>query len=150
MVISMPKDKVIIKGLLWLLAGVLLLSSCRPGNSPSTPETGETTGTTASYRRISAKQARQMMEQTEGYILLDVRTEPEFREKRIEGAMLLPDYDIAARAEQELPDKQAVILVYCRTGRRSELAARQLMAMGYTQVYDFGGIVEWPYQTVSG
>lgn len=148
----MIKDKLTIKVLLLLLlAGVLLLSGCRAESDSSAPETRQTTGTTAApYRRISAEQARQMMEQAEQYILLDVRTEEEFKEKRIEGAILIPDYDIAAKAEQQLPDKQALILVYCRTGRRSELAARQLIVMGYTQVYDFGGIVDWPYETISG
>ncbi|MCL1792653.1 MAG: rhodanese-like domain-containing protein [Oscillospiraceae bacterium] len=102
------------------------------------------------YRKISAEEAREMMESSESYILLDVRTEEEYRENRIGGAMLLPDYEITKRAELELPDKNAVILVYCRSGRRSENAARELAEMGYTNVYDFGGIFDWPYETVGG
>ena len=91
-----------------------------------------------------------MMESVDDFILLDVRTEEEFRENRIGGAILIPDYEISARAGLELPDKDAVILIYCRSGRRSENAARELADMGYTNVYDFGGIIDWPYETASG
>jgi len=102
------------------------------------------------YRKISASEAREMMETTDNFILLDVRTEEEFEEIRLEGAVLIPDYEISERAEVELPDKNALILIYCRRGRRSEIAARELVEMGYTNVYDFGGINDWPYETVSG
>ena len=71
-------------------------------------------------------------------------------EQRLEGAILIPDYEIRIRAEKELPDKNAIILIYCRSGRRSELAAVELVNLGYTNVYDFGGIIDWPYETVSG
>jgi len=102
------------------------------------------------YRKISASEAREMMETTAGFILLDVRTDEEFEEIRLNGAVLIPDYEILERAEAELPDKNALILIYCRRGRRSEIAARELAEMGYTNVYDFGGINDWPYETVSG
>ena len=91
-----------------------------------------------------------MMDSGEPYILLDVRTEEEYVAKRINGALLIPDTAISERATAELPDKFARILVYCRSGRRSARAANMLVRMGYKQVYDFGGINDWPYATVSG
>lgn len=76
-------------------------------------------------------------------IILDVRTQPEFDEEHIPNAVLLPGNEIAQRAEQVLPDKEQTILVYCRSGRRSALAAKELVDLGYTNVYDFGGILDW-------
>ena len=102
----------------------------------------------AEYRKISAEQAMGMMEDGKPYILLDTRTEEEFREQRIDGAVLIPESEIGLRAAAELPDKKALILVYCRSGRRSAIAAHELVSMGYVNVYDFGGIVDWPYGTV--
>ncbi len=101
------------------------------------------------YRRITAEEARAIMEQEEPYILLDVRTEEEFLENHIEGAMLIPDYEIGDKAALLLPQKDSLILIYCRSGRRSALAAKDLIALGYTHVYDFGGIIDWPYETIS-
>ena len=103
----------------------------------------------AAYRRLSAAQAQKMMSEQENYILLDVRTEAEYREKRIAGAILIPDYEIKDRAGRELSDKNKVILVYCRSGRRSANAAKALVSLGYVNVYDLGGIMDWPYDTVS-
>lgn len=102
------------------------------------------------YQEISPQEAQALLEEGQDVILLDVRTEEEFQEKRIPGSVLIPDYDLAELAAQKLPDKDATILVYCRTGRRSEASSRQLIEMGYTRVYDLGGIVDWPYETVSG
>ncbi len=107
------------------------------------------------YTKMSAENAKQMMNEfaeTEDstYILLDVRTEQEHKEKRIPGSMLIPDYELAARAQAELPDKRQVIFIYCRSGRRSETAARKLVEMGYNHVYDIGGIIDWPYETTQG
>ena len=101
----------------------------------------------AEYRKISAEDAFQMMNDTKEYVLLDVRTVEEFNEVHIEGAVLIPDSEIANRAVEELPDKSVLILVYCRSGRRSESAARELVEMDYTNVYDFGGILDWPFET---
>lgn len=107
------------------------------------------------YNKMDAENAKQMMDefsQTEDstYILLDVRTEQEYQEKRIPGAILIPDYELAERAEVELPDKRQVIFIYCRSGNRSETAARLLVEMGYNHVYDIGGIIDWPYETTQG
>jgi len=100
------------------------------------------------YNKISAEQAKKMMAESKDFILLDVRTDSEFKEKRIAGAILIPDNEIKNRAEKELPDKNKLILMYCRSGRRSAGAAKILVSLGYTNVYDFGGINDWPYETV--
>ena len=103
----------------------------------------------AAYRKVSAIEAYKMMSELGDYIILDVRTDEEYKEKRIAGAILIPNYEIKNRAEKELPDKSKVILVYCRSGGRSANAARELAGLGYENVYDFGGIIDWPYDTVS-
>ena len=116
----------------------------------SSDDTSGTSSSNAVYQKIYAEDAYQMMKNTDEYILLDVRTYEEFIERRIEGAVLIPDYEIGSRAAAELPDKDALILIYCRSGRRSANAANELIRMGYTNVYDFGGIIDWPYDTVGG
>jgi len=98
------------------------------------------------YRRITAAEAYEMIGNEKTFILLDVRTMEEHQEGRIPGSILIPDFEIESRAESELPDKDALILVYCRSGRRSQSAAIELVAMGYTNVYDFGGITDWPFE----
>lgn len=101
-----------------------------------------------SYIKISALEAKAMIDEQEDVIVLDVRMPEEFAEGHLEDALLIPDYELDARAEAELPDKDALILVYCRSGRRSAAAAGKLAAMGYTNIYDMGGILDWPYETV--
>ena len=102
------------------------------------------------HQTITAKTAKQMMDKEEDYVLLDARSIEEYQDKRIPGAMLIPDYQITDMAESMLPDKDALIFVYCRGGVRSERASRALSDLGYSRVYDFGGIASWPYDTVSG
>jgi rhodanese-related sulfurtransferase len=97
----------------------------------------------AVYHKISAEKAYQMMNEGEDFILLDVRTEAEYREVHIKGAVLIPVDEIKERAESELPDKAKIIFVYCKSGARSENAARILASLGYVNVYDFGGIINW-------
>lgn len=92
----------------------------------------------------------EMVRSNKDIILVDVRTPEEYREKRIPGSVLLPDYEIRNRASEVIPDKNARIVVYCRSGRRSAEAAKVLKDMGYENVYDLGGIIDWPYETVSG
>lgn len=99
------------------------------------------------YQQISAEEAKRIMDSGEEYILLDVRSEEEFAEKHIPGAVLIPHTEIADRAEEELPDKEKKILVYCRSGNRSKIAAQVLADLGYTGVSEFGGINSWPYET---
>ena len=81
-------------------------------------------------------------------VLLDVRTREEYDEGHIPGAILIPEYEIAQRAESELSDKNQLILVYCRSGRRSKIASEELVNLGYTNVKEFGGIIDWPYEVV--
>jgi len=89
------------------------------------------------------------MDSERDYIILDVRTSEEFADSHIEGAVLLTDADIKAKAEIVLTDKDQLILVYCRSGRRSKNASKELAELGYTNVKEFGGIIDWPYGTVS-
>ena len=101
-----------------------------------------------SYEQITPAETKEIMDTQDGYVILDVRTQEEFDETHIEGAILIPDYEIVAKAESILKDKNQLILVYCRSGRRSKLAAEALVKLGYTNVKEFGGIIDWPYETV--
>lgn len=95
---------------------------------------------------ITAEEAKRIMDDTEGYLILDVRAQEEYDEGHIPGAVVIPHTEVEVRAEAELPDKEQVILVYCRSGRRSKLAAQALADLGYTNVKEFGGILDWPYE----
>ena len=97
-----------------------------------------------SYRQITMDEAVAMMEEEEGYIILDVRTAAEFDEKHIPGAINIPNETIGAEVIPELPDKDQLILVYCRSGNRSKQASEKLVKLGYTNVVEFGGIIDWP------
>ena len=101
------------------------------------------------YEQITADEAKAIMDSGEPYVLLDVRTQEEYDSGHIEGAILIPDYEIGAKAESVLTDKDELILVYCRSGRRSKNAASELAALGYTNVKEFGGITGWKYGTVT-
>lgn len=100
------------------------------------------------YEKISSAEAKEIMDNQTGYVILDVRTPFEYEEEHIEGAVLIPDNEISQKAEQVLTDKDQLILVYCRSGRRSKLAADELVKLGYTNIKDFGGIIDWQYETV--
>ena len=99
---------------------------------------------------ISAEEARRRMGGGGSFILLDVRTPSEFRQIRIQGAKLLPVDELCNRAAKELPDKDVPILVYCQSGMRASNAVKMLTQLGYTDVVSFGGIMNWPYETVRG
>ena len=114
------------------------------------PSKGNDKAGKAAPRNISPKEAKAMMDAGTPYTLLDVRTEGEFEGGHIKGAMLIPVDEIASRAEKKLPDKNATILVYCQSGARSARAARALAGMGYANIYNFGGIMSWPYDIVNG
>lgn len=103
---------------------------------------------TSTYEQITAEQAKNIMDTEKDYIIIDARTEDEFAEGHIENAILIPEYEIANRVEKELPDKEQQILVYCRSGRRSKIASEELVKLGYTNVKEFGGIIDWPYEVV--
>ena len=137
--------------LLLFLPVLFLLTGCTTPNKNASeknpkPDTGEIKENT--YEQITQIKAKEIMDSGEDYILLDVRTKEEFEDGHIEGAILIPDFEIEERAETELSDKDALILVYCRSGRRSKNAASILAALGYTNVKEFGGINNWAYGIV--
>ena len=105
-------------------------------------------GKASTYEQITAEQAKTIMDTEKDYIIIDARTKEEFAEGHIKNAILIPEYEIANRAEKELPDKEQLILVYCRSGRRSKIASEELVKLGYTNVKEFGGIIDWPYEVV--
>ena len=124
----------------WFVAllAALLLAGC----GKQTMKTQE-----AALMNITAEEAKKLMDSESGYVILDVRTEQEYAEGHIPGAILIPDYEISEKAESVLTDKDQLILVYCRSGRRSKNAAAQLEEMGYTRIREFGGILDWHYET---
>lgn len=103
--------------------------------------------TPATYEQISQAEAYEIMKTEKDYIILDVRTPEEFNEGHIPNAICIDYEEVGARAEKELPDKDKLILVYCRSGRRSKIAAQTLCEMGYTHIKEFGGIIDWKYET---
>ena len=105
-------------------------------------------GKSSTYEQITAEQAKTIMDTERDYVIIDARTEEEFAKGHVENAILIPEYEIAQRAEKELPDKEQLILVYCRSGRRSKIASEELVKLGYTNVKEFGGIIDWPYEVV--
>ncbi|MBP3854523.1 MAG: rhodanese-like domain-containing protein [Ruminiclostridium sp.] len=105
-------------------------------------------GMVDSYATISQEEAQKMMQVDDGHIILDVRRQDEFDEEHIPGAICIPNESITDTQPEELPDLHQVILVYCRSGRRSKEAAQKLFDMGYTHVFEFGGIIDWTGETV--
>lgn len=104
------------------------------------------TGTKIKYKNISATEAKKILDAQEGAILLDVRTKEEYEERHIPGSILIPLDVLGSNAEIKMPDKNATILVYCRSGRRSISASEILTRLGYQNVYNMGGIIAWPYE----
>ena len=121
-----------------LLLAVLLLTGC-------SVEKGEKD--VAEYEMITAQQAKEIMDTQEGFVILDTRTEEEYEQGHIPGTIVISHEEIKEKAESVLTDKDQLILVYCRSGRRSKLAAQDLVDLGYTNVKEFGGIIDWPYET---
>ena len=106
-------------------------------------------GSTPGYRQITMAEAVAMMAEESDYIILDVRTREEYADKHIPGAICIPNETIGSNNIPELPDKDQLILVYCRSGNRSKQASEKLVALGYTNIVEFGGILDWPGETVS-
>ena len=125
------------KKLIFLLLAVVMLTAC--GQDKENDQG-------AVYVNITAEEAKQIMDSEEGYIILDVRTQEEYDQGHIPGAILISHEEIAEKAEDVLTDKNQLILVYCRSGRRSLLAAEALVELGYTNIKEFGGILDWPYE----
>ena len=125
------------KKLIILFLAVMMLTAC--GQDKENDQG-------AAYLNITAEEAKQIMDTEEGYIILDVRTQEEYDEGHIPGAIVISHEEIKEKAEEVLPDKDQLILVYCRSGRRSKIAAEALAALGYTNIKEFGGIIDWPYE----
>ena len=126
------------KRLFAVLMAALTLSAC----------TAEKTSENAGYMCITPQEAKKIMDTQEGYVILDTRTEEEYETGHIPGAIVISHEKIKEKAESVLTDKDQLILVYCRSGRRSKLAAQDLADLGYTNVKEFGGIIDWPYEVV--
>lgn len=132
----------------------ILLTAC--GNDSSIGIIGGADGPTsiivsekgekAMYEQITAEEAKKIMDSGEEHIILDTREQDEFDEGHIPGAILIPYTEIGNKAEAMLPDKDKLILVYCRSGRRSKIAAESLSKLGYTNIKEFGGIIDWTYE----
>ena len=125
------------KKLIFLLLVVMLLTAC--GQDKENDQG-------AVYVNITAEEAKRIMDSEEGYIILDVRTQEEYDEGHIPGAIVISHEEIAEKADEVLTDKDQLILVYCRSGRRSKIAAEALVELGYTNIKEFGGISDWPYE----
>ncbi len=149
----MNKNILLVTIVLLLALGIM---GCNNNQDDDVDMTATTAGTdtaaeaadTAMVNTIDAEKAMEMMASGDPYTLVDVRTQAEFDEGHIEGALLLPNDQLETLAAEQLPDKDAVILVYCRSGNRSAAASELLVELGYTNVYDFGGIMDWPGEIV--
>jgi rhodanese-related sulfurtransferase len=128
-----------------MLTGAMIIAGCSRKQDTSKKETELKEQT---YIEITQSEAKEMMDSGEELIILDVRTEEEFMEGHIVDAVLLPVGEIPDRAEEVLVDKDKKILVYCHSGRRSKVASYELAELGYTNVYEFGGIIDWEYDIV--
>ena len=125
------------KKLIFLLLAVMMLTAC---GQDTEKDQGEV------YMNITAEEAKEIMDSQEGYVILDVREQDEYDAGHIPGAILIPYTQIEEKAKGMLPDKGQLILVYCRSGRRSKIAAESLVELGYTNIKEFGGIIDWPYE----
>ena len=145
-----------IKNLLCAFSALLCIFLTACGNSESIGIIGGADGPTqisvtksgekTMYEQISQEEAKKIMDSEKEYIILDTREQDEFNEGHIPGAILIPYTEIEEKAEKVLPDKDALILVYCRSGRRSKIASESLAELGYTNVKEFGGIIDWRYE----
>ena len=125
----------------WALLLFLMVSLAGCGNRE------EDAKNTASYQQITAEEAKSMMEEQPDAVILDVREQDEYDAGHIPGAVLLPvDTINEETAASVIPEKDTVVLVYCRSGNRSKTASKALVDLGYTQIYEFGGIKDWPYE----
>lgn len=125
------------KKLIWIVLALFVFTACgqKKGNKQE-----------AVYVNITAQQAKEIMDTQKGYVILDTRTREEYDESHIPGAILIPYDEILQKAESVLTDKNQLLLVYCRSGRRSKLASEDLVKLGYTNIQEFGGIIDWPYE----
>ena len=127
------------KKLMSILLSALMLTGCATGDNPAN-----------TYRQISMDEAVTMMAEETGYIILDVRRPDEFAAGHIPNAINVANESIGTNKIAELPDKDQLIMVYCRSGRRSKEAAEKLVKLGYTNIVEFGGILDWKGETITG
>ena len=131
----------------------MLLTACGNGTSSSESTQSEVRTTTASaaanYQQITQEKAKEMMQAEDGHIIVDVRRQDEYDSGHIPDAILIPNESIGTEQPKELPDLDQVILIYCRSGRRSKEASQKLADMGYTNIYEFGGIIDWTGEVVT-
>ena len=128
-----------------LAASLALLSGC--ALSKAKADTAEDMPDKAAYQKISAEEAYEMMVSQE-VVIVDVRTPEEYDGGHIPNAILVPNESIGDDMPEALPDKEATLLIYCRSGRRSKEASEKLLKLGYKSIYEFGGIIDWPYELV--
>lgn len=139
------------KTIILMLLSIILVAAT--GCSLKANDTGSTSpsaGASGTYQTITPADVKQMMDNGDDMILVDVRTVKEYNNEYIEGAINIPVETLTDEKPAQLPDTDAIIILYCRTGARSKDAAQKLTTLGYTNVYDMGGIVDWPYETISG
>lgn len=130
--------------ILAIAAALALLAGCSgSGSSSNSSSSGDT------FKQVSAEEAIEMMESESDYIILDVRTKMEYASGHIPGAINIPVEDIGSDEIAELPDKDQLIFVYCRSGNRSKTASGQLVVNGYSNIVEFGGINDWPGEVVT-
>ncbi len=122
----------------FLVATLLLLTGCASGQ-----------GLEGSYTQIDQETAKEMMARDDGHVVVDVRRQDEYDEGHIPGAILIPNESIGCDSPEALPDYEQIILIYCRSGNRSKQAAQKLASMGYTNIYEFGGINTWTGEIVT-
>ena len=135
----MKRLTLILMPVLIILMAALILTGC-----------GSSADDTDSYRQVSSAEAAAIMEEETDYIILDVRTQEEYETAHIPGAICIPNETIGTEDITELPDKDQLILVYCRSGNRSKQASEKLAKQGYINIVEFGGINSWTGETVSG
>ena len=134
--------------ILVLVFGVMLFSCGNDEGVTDSFESSEGENGVIEFEQISQSEAKEIMDSGVSYFLLDARTQEEFDEGHIEGAVMIPEYEIESSQDKLPSDKDTLILVYCRSGRRSKIAAQALCDLGYTNVKEFGGIITWEYETV--
>ena len=139
------KRSIIRYRLILLTAIALLVTACSSGGQVMDGE-----DMVRSFTQISQEEVRKMMEKDDGHIIIDVRRQDEFVTGHIPGAVCIPNESIGKEKPEELPDTDQIILVYCRSGNRSKQASQKLFDMGYTNVYEFGGIIDWTGETETG
>jgi phage shock protein E len=155
----MKQTRIVLTSLITL---VVLITGCGSTNTPTSNSTttevvettasisSEVTENSAKFVLITAEEGKKMLEEDTSIVLVDVREPDEYAAAHIPGSILLPLGTIAEKVSDVIPDKNTPIILYCRSGRRSAMGAEELVQMGYTTVYDMGGILNWPYETESG